>query len=74
MTDHIVTEPGPRGEPRQLVCQAHAGCTWRRDLAGPMAANDPVVRALFAGHMRDRAVPTPSMMGHPKRARAAAGR
>ena len=70
MSDPVVTEPGSRGEPRRLVCREHEGCTWRRDLAGHMTASDPVVRALFAAHLRDRLVPPPPMMGHPKRARA----
>lgn len=69
MQSHVVTEPGARGEPRQLVCLSHEGCTWRRDLAGPMTGSDPVVLALFRAHLRDSERPVPSMMGHPKRAR-----
>ena len=74
MAEHIVAGPGPRGEPAQLVCQAHAGCTWRRDLAGPMRHDDPILLALFRLHLRETEAVTPSMMGHPKRARIVFGR
>lgn len=70
MESHRVTELGPRGEPRQIVCLTHEGCTWRRDLAGPTKPTDPVVMALVRAHIRERQVPTPAMMGHPKRARS----
>ena len=65
-----VMEPGPRGGPHQLVCTAHPGCTWRRDLAGAPKPTDPIVIALFNAHLRDRKTSVPSMMGHPKRPRS----
>ena len=70
MAKFLVTEVGPRGEPRQLRCGEHPDCKWHRDLAGPMRADDPIVLALFAQHLREREKPASPMMGHPKRARA----
>ena len=69
MASHTVTEPGPRGQPRQVICLAHDGCGWRRDLAGPMGAKDPVVLALLNQHLRESASPAQPMMGHAKRPR-----
>lgn len=69
MDSHTVTEVGPRGEPRQIICLAHVGCTWRRDVAGPVRTGDPIALALLASHLRERSVPTPTMAGHPKRMR-----
>ncbi len=69
MSDHEVTRRGARGEPRQLVCLAHEGCTWRRDVADSTNAGDAIARSLLGAHLRERAVPVPPMMGHPKRAR-----
>ena len=40
-------------------------------MAGPMGPHDPIVQALFGLHLREQAAATPSMMGHPKRARIA---
>lgn len=71
MAKFTLTEVGPRGEPRQLRCGEHPDCGWRRDLAGPMGPHDPIVQALFGLHLREQAAATPSMMGHPKRARIA---
>lgn len=70
MESHVVTERGPLGQPPQLVCLTHAGCTWRRDVAGPVRTGDAIARALLAAHVRERATATPDMMGHPKRMRA----
>ena len=70
MPSHTVTAIGPRGEPPQLVCLEHAGCTWRRDLAVTARQGDPIALALLAAHVRETEAPMLPMMGHPKRLRS----
>lgn len=70
MPSHLVSPPGPRGQPAQLVCLQHEGCTWRRALAPTAREGDPIVLALLAAHAREVEGPLLPMMGHPKRARA----
>lgn len=69
MHSHTVTPRGPRGEPPQLVCGEHPGCTWRRDLAPMARQGDAIALALLAAHVRDVKGPLLPMMGHPKRTR-----
>lgn len=70
MRKHTVTALGPRGEPPELVCLEHDGCTWRRAVAPATRTGDPIALALLASHLREASTPLPAMMGHPKRARA----
>jgi hypothetical protein len=69
MLEHTITARGPRGEPCQIVCKAHADCGWRRDLAGSPGPKDAIALALLDMHARQWTVATPTMMGHPRRRR-----
>lgn len=70
MDTHTLGTSGGRAPARQVICQAHEGCTWRRDLAGDLRDDDPIVLALVRAHAAERREPVPPMMGHPRRARA----
>ena len=70
MPTHTVTAKGPRNEPRQIVCLAHADCGWRRDLVGDHGPEDPIALALLRMHTAEWREATPPMMGHPRRKRA----
>lgn len=68
MESHAILEAGQR-QPRRVVCLAHDGCAWHREVGGRAAANDPIVLALVRAHVAERVSPAPPMMGHPRRAR-----
>lgn len=70
MPTHRIIEAGPRGQARRVVCLAHPGCTWHRDLASNAGPEDPITLALVNAHVTQRLTPTPAMMGHPRRPRA----
>lgn len=70
MQTHRIIEAGPRGEKRRVVCMAHPGCTWQRELASNTGPEDAIILALVNAHVTQRLTPTPDMMGHPRRARS----
>lgn len=70
MQTHRIVEAGPRGEKRRVVCMAHPGCTWQRELASNAGPQDAIILALVNAHVTQRLTPTPDMMGHPRRPRS----
>jgi hypothetical protein len=67
--DYEVTKRGPGGEPTEIGCRAHAGCTWTLALRGPTRDDDPIFQAMFARHLEARLEPGRAAGGHQRRKR-----
>jgi hypothetical protein len=64
---YSVTKRGPAGQPREIGCRVHPGCTWT--LAAPSAQrdDDPVLQAMFGQHLERRSDPGRPVVGHERR-------
>lgn len=51
--EYAVTKRAPNGEPREIRCQAHPGCTWTMGSAGARRDDDAVFTAQFQRHLLD---------------------
>ncbi|HLF16595.1 MAG TPA: hypothetical protein VI796_04090 [Candidatus Thermoplasmatota archaeon] len=68
-TSYTVTKRGPRGEPLEIHCDVHPGCTWRMQSTGPKADDDLIFVAQFRNHLEVAKTPDVQAFGHLRRSR-----
>lgn len=66
---YAVTKRGLRGEPLEIQCLAHSGCSWRMQSTGMKPDNDAVFMAQFNNHLENAKVPDLKAFGHLRRSR-----
>ncbi|MHB8633273.1 MAG: hypothetical protein ACYDBQ_04795 [Thermoplasmatota archaeon] len=64
-----VTKRAPGGEPREIKCTSHPGCTWTLASTTWKTERDPIFVAQFAQHLRSSATRGQQAFGHPRRGR-----
>ncbi|MEA3190660.1 MAG: hypothetical protein QOD77_1242 [Thermoplasmata archaeon] len=69
MSGYVVTRRSPTGEPLEIKCKAHEGCTWGMVVAGKRSDDDPILRAQFENHLREAKTPDVAAFGHLRRRR-----
>lgn len=68
---YAVTKRGPRGEPLEIGCRAHADCGWTMASTGVKGDDDPIFRAMFSRHLERELTPDRPAGGHQRRRRGA---
>lgn len=68
-TTYEVTKRGAKGEPLEITCVAHAGCTWRLASTGPKRDDDAIFVAMVGAHISERSTPDRHATGHERRKR-----
>lgn len=64
-----VTKRGPKGEPLEIACLVHPGCTWKLASTGPKRDDDAIFRAMMEAHISERSTPDRQASGHERRRR-----
>ena len=64
-----VTKRGDKGQPLEIACTIHPGCDWRLATTGPRKDDDPILQAMMAAHMSERATPDRKAGGHERQRR-----
>lgn len=62
-----VTKRSPEGEPREIACVSHPGCTWHLASTGPKRDDDPIFLAMIGAHLSERSTPDRPASGHERR-------
>ncbi|MES2153879.1 MAG: hypothetical protein V4510_01960 [bacterium] len=66
---YAVTKRGLKGEPLEIRCESHEGCTWTMKSTGPKSDRDPIFEAQWKNHMMEAKTPDVQAFGHLRRSR-----